>query len=110
MTFFIGGICHQAEESVLRSAELRDLQQRYEERYGGYARADARLACALFERPYLTASLVGKLPGVSGTTAYQAIEQLVTDDALEEITGNERNREYRAREVFDILEKPPETY
>ena len=110
VTFFVRGIRYQAEESVLRSAELRDLQQRYEEQYGGYARADARLACALFEQPYLTASLVEELLDVSGPTAYRAIEQLVTDDVLEETTGNERNREYRATEIFEILEKPPETY
>jgi len=110
VAFFIRGIRHQAEESVLRSAELRDLQQRYEEQYGDYARADARLACALFEQPYLTASLVEELLDVSGPTAYRAIEQLVTDGVLEETTGNERNREYRATEIFEILEKPPETY
>ena len=45
-----------------------------------------------------------------GPTAYRAIDQLVADGLLEEITGNERNREYRAREIFEILEKPPETY
>jgi len=94
----------------LRSAELRDLQQRYVEQYGGDARADARLACSLFEQPYLTASLVEERLEVSGPTAYRAIDQLVADGVLEETTGNERNKEYRATEIFDILEKPPETY
>ena len=110
VTFFVTGLRHQAEESVLRSAELRDLQQRYVEQYGGDARADARLACALFEQPYLTASLVEEQLDVSGPTAYRAIDQLVADGVLEETTGNERNKEYRAAEIFDVLEKPPETY
>ncbi|AEN04503.1 Fic family protein [Halolamina sp.] len=108
--FFVTGVRHQAEESLLRSRELRDLQHRYEAEYGGRARADARLACKLFEQPYLTASLVEELLGVSSPTAYRAIERLVADGVLKETTGRERNREYRAKEIFDILEKPPTTY
>ena len=110
VTFFVRAVRHQAEESVLRSTELRELQRRYEAEYGGQARADARLACLLFEQPYLTAALVEERLDVSGPTAYRAIDQLVADGLLEETTGNERNREYRAREIFEILEKPPETY
>ena len=110
VTFFVRAVRHQAEESVLRSTELRELQHHYEAEYGGQARADARLACLLFEQPYLTAALVEERLDVSGPTAYRAIDQLVADGLLEETTGNERNREYRAREIFEILEKPPETY
>ncbi|MEA5385996.1 Fic family protein [Haloarculaceae archaeon H-GB11] len=108
--FFVTGVRQQAEESLLRSRELRELQQQYEDHYGGSARADARLACNLFERPYLTAPLVEEELDVSSPTAYRAIGQLVQDGVLEETTGQERNKEYRAKEVFDILEKPPVTY
>jgi Fic family protein len=108
--FFITGLRHQAEESLRRSQDLRDLQQQYQETYGGQKRSDARLACKLFEQPYLTASLVTKLLDVTGPTAYRSIERLVEDGVLEETTGNERNKEYRAKEIFEILEKPPETY
>ena len=110
VTFFVNGVRHQAEESVIRSQELRNLQREYEQRYGGERRADARLACRLFEQPYLTATLVEELLDVSGPTAYRALDALVDDGVLEETTGNQRNREYRAREIFEILEKPPETY
>lgn len=108
--FFVTGVRHQAEESLMRSRELRDLQRSYEQEYGGRARADARLACRLFEQPYLTASLVEELLDVTSPTAYRAIDRLVTDGVLEETTGRERNKEYRAKEIFAILEKPPETY
>ena len=110
VAFFLTGVRHQAEESVLRSQELRDLQGEYDQRYGGQRQADARLACRLFEQPYLTSPLVEGLLDVSGPTAYRALDALVDDGVLEETTGNQRNREYRAREIFEILEKPPETY
>jgi len=47
---------------------------------------------------------------VTGPTAYRAIDRLEEEGLLEETTGNERNREYRAREIFEILERPPRTY
>jgi transposase len=47
---------------------------------------------------------------VERSTAYRAIETLQADGILEEVTGQQRNREYRAREIFEILERPPETY
>jgi Fic family protein len=108
--FFVTGVRHQAEESLIRSRALRDLQQQYETTYGNESGAAARLACKLFEQPYVTASLVTDLIDVTGPTAYRALNQLEAEGVLEEQTGQERNREYRAAEIFEILEKPPDTY
>lgn len=108
--FFITGIRYQAEESLRRSQKLRTLQREYKETYSGKSRADARLAYKLFEQPYLTASMAGDLLDVTRPTAYRAINTLVKEGVLEETTGKERNREYRAKEIFKILEEPPETY
>ncbi|RQG95746.1 Fic family protein [Natrarchaeobius oligotrophus] len=108
--FFVTGLRHQAEESLLRSQELHSLQQEYEATYGDTAAAYAKLACTLFERPYLTANSVQEQLDVTGPTAYRAIDHLEEEGVLEETTGKERNREYRAREIFEILERPPQTY
>ncbi|WP_207589672.1 Fic/DOC family N-terminal domain-containing protein [Halomontanus rarus] len=108
--FFVAGIRHQAEETLLRSRELYELQREYEAEYGHGTAAYARLACTLFEQPYLTAAVVEELLEVTGPTAYRAIDRLEAAGLLEETTGKERNREYRAREIFEILERPPRTY
>ena len=108
--FFVTAVRHQAEESLVRSQELQSLESRYKAEYGRQSSADAELACALFEQPYLTASTAAELLGVTDPTAYRAIDRLVDDGVLEETTGRERYREYRAREIFEILERPPETY
>jgi len=108
--FFVTGIRHQAEESLLRSQELHTLQQEYDATYGDTSAAYAELACKLFEQPYLTANVAKELLGVTSPTAYRAIDQLIEKRVLEETTGKERNREYRAREIFEILERPPQTY
>ena len=47
---------------------------------------------------------------VEHSTAYRAIADLEAEGVLEEVTGKQRNKEYRAKEVFDILEQPPQTY
>ncbi|GAB7020460.1 Fic family protein [Halostagnicola bangensis] len=108
--FFVTGIRQQAEESLLRSQELYTLQQEYESEYGDNAAAYAQLACTLFEQPYLTAAVVKQLLDVTGPTAYRALDRLEEEGVLEETTEKERNREFRAREIFDILERPPRTY
>lgn len=110
VSFFVTGIQLQAREAFERSLELRDLEREYEERYGGQKRADARLALELFEQPYVTASDVERMLDVSGPTAYRAIHELEDEGVLEEVTGKERNKEYRAVEIFEILERPPTTF
>jgi len=110
LTFFVRGVLRQAREAYERSLELRDLQQEYEERYGDSKRADARLARRLFRDPYIVAAEVAEMLDVAGPTAYRAINTLENEGILEEVTGKERNREYRATEIFEILERPPSTY
>jgi len=110
LAFFVRGVERQAHESFERSVELRTLHREYHERYDGRSRADARLALALFEQPYLTANDVQDILDVTGPTAYRAIHRLEDEGVLEEVTGKQRNREYRAADIFAVLERPPETY
>lgn len=110
LSFFIEGIAKQAEESVTRTLALDELRRRYEDEYGGVAYTKNQLACKLFEQPYLTTKTVTKLFDVEPSTASRAITALEGDGVLEEVTGKARNKEYRAREIFEILERPPQTY
>lgn len=110
LTFFIRGVMLQAREAYERSLELRDLQREYQEKYGDSNRADARLARKLFQKPYVVASDVVEMLDVTGPTAYRAMNTLEDDGVLQEVTGKERNKEYRATEIFEILERPPSTY
>ncbi len=110
LSFFIKGIAQQAEESVDRTLALDELRRRYENEYGGFQYAKNQLACNLFEQPYMTTKTVADMLNKERSTAYRAIADLEDEEVLEEVTGNMRNREYRAKEIFDILERPPQTY
>jgi Fic family protein len=110
LSFFIKGVAQQAEESVDRTLALDELRRRYEDEYGGVQYAKNRLACTLFEQPYVTTKTVADMLDIERSTAYRAIDALEEEGVLEEVTGKQRNKEYRAREIFDILERPPQTY
>ncbi|MFC7047236.1 Fic family protein [Halobacteriaceae archaeon GCM10025711] len=110
LSFFIEGVAKQAEESVTRTIALDELRRRYDDEYGGVSYTKNRLACSLFEQPYVTTKTVADSFDVEQSTAYRAISDLEAEGVLEEVTGKGRNKEYRAKEIFDILEQPPRTY
>jgi len=110
LSFFLSGVARQAEESVDRTLALDRLRRSYEEEYGGVQYAKNRLACSLFEHPYVTTKTVAERLDIERSTAHRAIDALQDEGVLEEVTGKQRNKEYRAREIFEILERPPQTY
>jgi len=110
LSFFVKGVAQQAEEAVDRTLKLDKLRRRYEDEYGGIQYAKHRLACRLFEQPYVTTKTVAEMLDIERSTAYRAIDELEAEGVLEEVTGKQRNKEYRATEIFDILERPPQTY
>lgn len=110
LSFFIEGVARQAHESVDRTLSLARLKRQYDDEYGGKSYTKNQLAVTLFERPYVTSESVQRLFDVEQPTASRAINELVDDGVLEEVTGKGRYKEYRAREIFQILEQPPQTY
>lgn len=110
ISFFVKGVAQQAAESVTRTLALDELRRSYEEEYGGVQYAKNRLACSLFEQPYVTTKTVAERLDIERSTAYRAIDTLEDEGVLEEVTGKDRNKEYRAKEIFEILERPPQTY
>jgi Fic family protein len=110
LSFFVNGVARQAQESVDRTLALDEVRRRYEDEYGGVQYAKNRLACKLFEQPYVTTKTVADMLDIERSTAYRAIDALEDEGVLAEVTGKQRNKEYRAKEIFDILERPPQTY
>jgi len=110
LSFFIEGVARQAHEAVDRTLSLADLRRQYEAEYGGKSYTKNQLALKLFEQPYVTSKTVQRLFDVKQPTASRVINDLVDEGVLEEVTGKMRNKEYRAREIFEILEQPPQTY
>jgi len=108
LEFFVEGIRAQASEAVERTERLQGLRQTYEQQYGHGKTAADRLALRLFEQPYLTVPEAADVLEMSEQSARNAITELVDESVLEEVTGKERYQEFKAIDIFDVLNDPLE--
>ncbi len=108
LLFFLEGIAAQGHDAVARAGRLQTLRERYrcqiQER-----QASAKLLQTvdfLFVRPLLTVQQLQDEVGVSFPTAGKYASLLQDLGMLREITGQARNRVFRADEVLEALEAP----
>ena len=109
LRFFLQGVRTQANEAHRRANLLVDLREEYQERYQSERSENIlELGMRLFENPYLDVNAAVDWLGVRYSTANRLVGQLEEDGVLVELTGQERNRFYRASEVFEIINRPIE--
>jgi Fic family protein len=107
LLFFLRGVQSQADEAHQRANLLVDLREDYQQRYQSERSENIlELAMRLFEDPYLDVNTAADWLDVEYSTANRLVGQLEDHGILEELTGKERNRFYRASEVFEIINKP----
>jgi len=107
LLFFLRGVQSQADEAHRRANLLVDLREDYQQRYQSERSENIlELVMRLFEDPYLDVNTAAEWLDVEYSTANRLIGQLADDGILEELTGKERNRFYRASEVFEIINEP----
>jgi Fic family protein len=105
--FFLRGVQSQADEAHQRANLLVDLREEYQRRYQSERSGNIlELVMYLFEEPYLDVNTAADWLAVEYSTANRLVGRLEADGILEELTGKERNRFYRASEIFDVINKP----
>jgi Fic family protein len=100
------GISSQSLDAITRIERLGQLRTAYRERLRT-ERAAARLLQTLdvlFELPILNIRQLESALGVPYRTAQRYVERLVLIGILREVTGQARNRLYRADDILRILE------
>jgi len=108
LQFFLHGILSQSKDAILRIRRLLDIREQYRSRFQ-FERAAARLLQVvdlLFTLPMLTIRQVESELGVNFAMASRYVRSLVKAGILEEVTGQERYRIYRASEVLESIEGP----
>jgi len=108
LTFFLQGVAIQSRDAVARSERLLLLRDQARGQVQ-QSRAAARLLQVvdlLFAQPVLTVRQVEAALEVNFSTAQRYVNQLEDVGLLREVTGQARNRVYRADEVLRAIEEP----
>jgi Fic family protein len=106
--FFLRAVAEQSQDTVQRSYQLLDLR----ENYRNWALATiktgnlSRLVDLIFERPIISISDVEQRLAVTPRAASQLVHRMVDRAVLMEVTGRQRNRQFAALEVLEILSPP----
>ncbi len=106
VSFFLRGVSEQASDASKRSRKIMDLWQIYRDRLQqGRASAVALQALDfIFANPVFTAKRMANSLNITIRSAQQNIEKLMQEGMLNEITGRQRYRVYRANELFSIVD------
>jgi Fic family protein len=108
LVFFLQGVAAQAQDAVARARRLQDLRERYREQFQAERAAGRLLQVVdlLFARPMVTMPQIAEALRVNYATATRYISHLENAAILREVTGQARNRVYRADEVLAAIEEP----
>lgn len=103
IVFVLEAIKNQAKDAYDCGLQLTELRREYLQRYEGRPAMQDFIAY-LFQEPYLTASRAQTATGRSKRSIYNAIDTLSENGIIEEITGKQRGRIYRAPEILSLIE------
>jgi Fic family protein len=108
LVFFLSGVAAQARDALARTQRLQDLREGYRQRFqtGRGAARLLQVVDLLFARPVLTVGQVAQALDVSFPSARGYVGQLEEAGFLQEITGQARNRVYRADDVLRAIDEP----
>ncbi len=106
LKFFLRGISVQANDSVVRLNRLQTIRTTYQA-IADTERNRIRMGQVLdflFMQPVLSVRQLQTFLNVSFPIAQRYIDRLVDAGVLQEVTGQSRNRIFRANEIFQALE------
>jgi Fic family protein len=105
INFFLDGVADQSRDAEERTVTLVDLQRDIREELLAVkvTNTTLRLAESLLDRPYVTTKRVTRQFDVTTPTAQKAIDSLVNQGILTEVTGRKRNRVYLSQRILDAV-------
>jgi len=107
LRFFLRGMSTQANESLAILERLQTIRIRYESlaQTDRQTRRMEQVLDFLFMQPIFSVRQLQAFLGVSFPIAQGYIDKLLDAGVLQELTGQARNRLFRASEIFQTLEK-----
>jgi Fic family protein len=107
ITFFLRGVCIEADDAVQRVGRLMSLRREYHAMFQT-ARASSltlKLIDALFISPVVTMRRATKVLDITPAAAQAHIDRLIDGGILREMTGQKRNRIYLATGILKTLDE-----
>ncbi len=105
LIYFLLAVQTQANDSIERIQRLQSLRDKYREQFQ-QARSTARLLQVidwLFTQPIFNISQLSEMLSVSYSVAQRYVLQLEKAGIIQEVTGQARNRVYRADEILSVV-------
>ncbi len=106
LRFFLRGVSTQANESLVQLDRLQTIRTIYQPLVDAERNVKRmeQVLDFLFMQPMLSVRQLQMFLGVSFPIAQRYIDSLVSAGILQEVTGQARNRVFRANEIFQALE------
>jgi Fic family protein len=107
LEFFLQAVVNQSDDAVRRARRLLDLHRTYYQTSLGKRLAPTAMELVelIFAKPVLNARVAQDSLKVTYPGAQKAINALVEQGILAEITGGKRNKAYAAKKILEILEE-----
>lgn len=108
IVFFLQGVTSQTIDGGQRIRRVQALREKYRQEVARRTQATGvgQVVDFLFVHPVLTVNQVAQELGVSYTVANRRVTWLVNQGWLQEITGQARNRVYRAGAILAAIDAP----
>lgn len=110
ISFFLLGVTEQAEDFIVRSKKMLDLQTQIKSDLTK-ARTSAllvRLVDTIFERPIISIPVAAEILGVTYNSAKKNIEKLVNSGVVVPLNFDQGPKLFLAQQVFDLVYLPLE--
>jgi Fic family protein len=109
LTFFLDGVERQGRDALERARNINDLLHDWRQRLASESSPlPLRLLDRLADNPFLKSTDAPKFLGVSYNAGLEAVRKLEKHRILTLISMGQRNRMYRATELFNIINSPSE--
>lgn len=105
VAFFLAGVQTEAQDASRRARKLLNLRESWRDKFqqGNVSANLLALVDSLFRSPVISINGAAQVLELSYKGAQKNVERLESEGFLVEVTGHQRNRQYLAKPITEIL-------
>ncbi len=113
LKYYLLGVAEISKQATDAAKSIMDLMTTDRQKIAGLGKAALsalQLHALLYQRPFITITVVSRELGISKPSAGKAVSNLVTLGILSEVSGKKRGRVFRYKPYLDIIMAGTERY